>query len=45
MNWKTWEKIEKVLIAEKIRPLLAVVPDNQDQKLKVAPEDDRFGQK
>ncbi len=42
MNWQSWEKIEKVLIAEKIRPLLAVVPDNRDQKLKVGPEDRSF---
>jgi len=33
MNWDMWSRIESVLLEHKISPLLAVVPDNQDQKL------------
>jgi predicted deacetylase len=37
MNWDTWEAIERQLVAHGIRPILAVVPDNRDPKLMVAP--------
>ena len=33
MNWAAWNDIEEILVAEKLKPLLAVVPDNQDPKL------------
>jgi len=36
MHWKKWEPIERGLVELGIKPLLAVVPDNQDAKLKVA---------
>jgi predicted deacetylase len=36
MNWKVWSKIEDILLDEEIRPLLAVVPDNQDEALNVS---------
>jgi len=36
MNWESWDQIEAVLISLNIKPLLAVVPDNQDEKLKVS---------
>jgi predicted deacetylase len=36
MNWTVWDQIEPVLIELGIRPILAVVPDNQDQKLRVS---------
>jgi predicted deacetylase len=42
MNWSVWDRIEEVLIANEVRPLLGVVPDNRDPKLDVAPADDRF---
>jgi predicted deacetylase len=35
MNWGMWEKIEKILIRQEIDPILAIVPDNQDEELKV----------
>lgn len=35
MNWKVWDEIEAHLAHHQIRPLLAVVPDNQDPKLMV----------
>lgn len=37
MNWETWAAIEKILLEFKIQPMLAVVPDNQDPHLQVAP--------
>jgi predicted deacetylase len=37
MNWEMWSKIERVLLDHKIKPLLAVIPDNQDEKLRFAP--------
>ncbi len=37
MNWKVWSEIEAALVARNLKPILAVVPDNQDQVLKVDP--------
>jgi predicted deacetylase len=42
MNWKLWSQIEAVLLDLEIRPILAVVPDNQDKKLMVAPPHGQF---
>jgi peptidoglycan/xylan/chitin deacetylase (PgdA/CDA1 family) len=35
MNWRLWDGIEEALVVRGIRPILAVVPDNQDPFLKV----------
>ncbi len=35
MNWKVWSEIETALMEEQIKPILAVVPDNQDPVLRV----------
>ena len=45
MDWETWNKIEKVLVAEGIKPIMAVVPDNRDEKLKFAEENKNFWSK
>jgi peptidoglycan/xylan/chitin deacetylase (PgdA/CDA1 family) len=37
MNWKAWEGIERHLVLHGVKPILAVVPDNQDPGLKVDP--------
>jgi len=37
MNWRVWAEIESVLIQREIKPILAVVPDNQDPVLQVDP--------
>lgn len=42
MNWGVWVEIEKILDAQNIRPILAVVPDNQDERLKVGPSRSDF---
>jgi peptidoglycan/xylan/chitin deacetylase (PgdA/CDA1 family) len=37
MDWPLWDRLEALLVAAGVAPLLAVIPDNQDPKLKVAP--------
>jgi predicted deacetylase len=37
MNWTVWDAIEQVLERHRVRPILAVVPDNRDPKLAVEP--------
>lgn len=36
MNWIIWEQIESILEKYKVRPIVAIVPDNQDNHLRVA---------
>jgi predicted deacetylase len=33
MNWRVWGDIERILVERRVRPILAVVPDNQDPGL------------
>ena len=41
MNWRIWTEIESALAELKLKPILAVVPDNQDAALQVdAPRQD-----
>jgi hypothetical protein len=42
MNWRVWTEVEKSLIETGIKPILAVVPDNQDEYLKVDVADEGF---
>jgi predicted deacetylase len=42
MNWEMWFRIEDVLLDRKIKPLLAVIPDNHDESLRVAPSRSSF---
>ena len=42
MNWGVWNRIEELLVRYEIRPILAVVPDNQDAVLQVDPAEGRF---
>lgn len=37
MNWNVWEEVETILCKEGVNPVLAVVPDNRDDELKVQP--------
>lgn len=37
MNWTVWDRVEPLLEAAGARPLLAVVPENHDPELNVAP--------
>jgi predicted deacetylase len=44
MNWKVWNAIEEELRRHRVRPILAVVPDNVDPGLMVdAPDPDFWG--
>ena len=36
MNWHIWSEIEALFIERQIKPILAVVPDNQDPALRVS---------
>ena len=42
MNWAVWSEIEAALMEHQLKPILAVVPDNQDPVLKVAPAVENF---
>lgn len=35
MNWEVWSEIEECLLETGVKPILAVIPDNLDQKLVV----------
>lgn len=37
MDWARWSRIESMLLATGVRPLLAVIPDNQDAAFQVSP--------
>jgi len=37
MNWTAWDGIEAHLVRHQVKPIMAVVPDNQDPNLMVAP--------
>lgn len=45
MDWVAWEKIEHALLKYKVRPILAVVPDNQDPKLVYSKDNKNFWKK
>jgi len=42
MDWRTWAEIESILLDRRIKPILAVVPDNQDPTLRIGPAVDDF---
>jgi len=42
MNWKVWDRVEEALISSGARPLMAVVPDNQDEFLVIDKARDDF---
>lgn len=35
MNWLVWSEVEKILIDLNVKPILAVIPDNQDKDLQI----------
>lgn len=42
MNWDVWEEIEKIVDGFGLKPILAVVPDNQDRHLMHGKANERF---
>jgi predicted deacetylase len=45
MNWPAWDQLERILIERDVAPILAVVPDNIDPKLRVGEENPAFWQR
>ena len=45
MNWDVWAQVENILLELGVKPILAVVPDNHDEKLKVCESDHAFWDK
>ncbi|HET6331532.1 MAG TPA: DUF2334 domain-containing protein [Holophagaceae bacterium] len=37
MDWTQWNAVEDILVAQGIKPILAVIPDNRDPKLVAGP--------
>lgn len=37
MNWDVWDRVEEILVAEGINPILAVIPNNGDPKMMISP--------
>jgi len=42
MNWAAWEQVENVLQKFSVKPIVSVIPDNQDASLNVGPPVQRF---
>ena len=42
INWDVWQKLEDVMIEEDVRPILSVIPDNQDPILHECEPNERF---
>jgi len=42
MNWQVWREIERRLLETEVKPILAVVPDNRDDSLRVDDAEPRF---
>jgi hypothetical protein len=42
MNWAVWDRLEPLLHVRQIKPIVAVVPDNQDPALEVATANPAF---
>ncbi|HVR02766.1 MAG TPA: DUF2334 domain-containing protein [Polyangia bacterium] len=42
MSWQVWRDVEAILVAADVKPMLAVVPSNQDAKLNVGAPEERF---
>src|SRR5262249_15450035 len=42
MNWGVWRSVEKILLDTDVKPILAVVPDNRDERLKVGNANEGF---
>jgi predicted deacetylase len=42
MRWQTWREIESILLERRLKPILAVIPDNQDPTLRCEPAAKNF---
>jgi predicted deacetylase len=42
LDWDVWQKLETIMVEEGVRPILSVIPDNQDQTLHEGEADGQF---
>jgi predicted deacetylase len=42
INWEVWQKLETIMIEEDVRPIVSVIPDNQDEALHEGAPDELF---
>jgi predicted deacetylase len=42
MNWAVWDQVERLLIELRVKPILAIVPDNRDADLECGPASSDF---
>ena len=42
INWDVWQKLEDVMVGEGVKPILSVIPDNQDPNLHECEPNERF---
>ena len=42
MNWGVWNEVETTLVELGVRPILAVIPDNRDESLRIDPPEEAF---
>lgn len=45
MDWDSWNEVERLLVLNDIKPIMAVVPDNRDENLIVGAENKQFWSK
>jgi predicted deacetylase len=45
INWPVWQKLEDVMVEEQVRPILSVIPDNQDPHLHEGEPNELFWEK
>ena len=42
MNWSVWDRVEEILLGAGVKPILAIVPDNQHPELRAAEPSPNF---
>jgi peptidoglycan/xylan/chitin deacetylase (PgdA/CDA1 family) len=42
MNWKMWDRVERLLDENSIQPILALIPENADPKMQIEPANGDF---
>src|ERR1700730_1214479 len=45
INWDVWQKLEDVMVGEGVKPILSVIPDNQDPHLHEGEPNELFWEK
>ena len=45
MDWQNFERIKNLFFEYGVKPIIAVIPDNQGEKIKINPPDSAFWQK